>query len=38
MVESLTLKECGEEKARGMLHPRCRSERRKVNAEVREER
>jgi hypothetical protein len=31
-VESLTLKECGEEKARGTLHPKCRSERRKVSS------
>jgi hypothetical protein len=25
-------KECGEEKARGALHPKCRSERRKENS------
>jgi hypothetical protein len=31
-VESSTLKEHGEEKARGMLHPKCRSERRKVSS------
>ncbi len=31
-VESSTLKECGEEKARGVLHPKCRSERRKVSS------
>jgi hypothetical protein len=29
--ESSTLKECGEEKTRGMLHPKCRSKRRKVS-------
>jgi hypothetical protein len=26
------LKECGEEKARGTLHPKCINERRKVNS------
>jgi hypothetical protein len=31
-VESSTLKECGEEKTRGALHPKCRSEGRKVNS------
>jgi drug/metabolite transporter (DMT)-like permease len=31
-VESSTLKECGEEKVRGTLHPKCRSERRKVSS------
>jgi len=31
-VESSTLKECGEEKARGALHPKCRSERRNVSS------
>jgi hypothetical protein len=31
-VESSTLKECGEEKARGAFHPKCRSKRRKVSA------
>jgi hypothetical protein len=31
-VESSTLKECGKEKARGVLHPNCRSERRKVGS------
>jgi hypothetical protein len=29
-LESSTLKECGEEKAIGALHPKCRSERKKV--------
>ncbi len=28
-VESSTLKECGEEKARGAFHPKCRSKRKK---------
>jgi Fe2+ transport system protein B len=42
-VKSPTLKECAEEKTRGALHPKCRSERRKQeehfipNAEAREE-
>ncbi len=31
-MESSTLKECGEEKARGAFHPKCRSERRKVSS------
>ncbi len=31
-VESSTLKEHGEEKARGVFHPKCRSERRKVSS------
>jgi len=31
-VETSTLKECGEEKARGVLHPKCKSERRKVSS------
>jgi hypothetical protein len=31
-VESSTLKERGKEKARGALHPKCRSERRKVSS------
>jgi hypothetical protein len=31
-VESSTLKECGKEKARGVLHPKCKSERRKVSS------
>jgi hypothetical protein len=31
-VESSTLKECGEEKARGALHPKCRSERKKASS------
>jgi hypothetical protein len=26
------LKECGEEKARGAFHPKCRSERKKVSS------
>ncbi len=31
-VESSTLKECGKEKARGVLHPKCKSERRNVSS------
>jgi hypothetical protein len=31
-VENSMLKECGEEKTRGVFHPKCRSERRKVNS------
>jgi hypothetical protein len=31
-VESSTLKKCGEKKTRGALHPKCRSERRKVSS------
>jgi hypothetical protein len=31
-VESSTLKEFGEEKARGTLHPKCRSKRRNVSS------
>jgi len=30
--KSSTLKECGEEKAKGALHPKCKSNRRKVNS------
>ncbi len=29
---ALMLKECEKEKARGLLHPKCRSERRKINS------
>ncbi len=32
MVESSTLKECGREKVRITLHPKCRSERRTVTS------
>ncbi len=31
-VESLMLKECEKEKTRGVLHPKCRSERRKIHS------
>jgi hypothetical protein len=31
-VESSTLKKCGEEKARKVLHPKCKSEKRKVSS------
>jgi len=31
-MESLTLKECGEEKARRALHLKCKSKRRKVSS------
>jgi len=31
-VESSMLKECGKEKARRVLHPKCRSEKRKVSS------
>ncbi len=31
-MESSTLKECGEGKARGTFHPKCRSKKRKVSS------
>jgi hypothetical protein len=31
-VESSTLKKCGKEKARRVLHPKCRSKRKKVSS------
>jgi len=31
-VESSTLKECEKEKARGVLHPKCRNERKKISS------
>jgi hypothetical protein len=31
-LESSTLKECGKQKARGVFHPKCKSEKRKVSS------
>jgi len=31
-VERMWLKECGEEKAKGAFHPKCRSERRTISS------